>query len=132
MELRVFVCEDAEGIRFFLGDLFESIGGLQAVGAASTEAGAKSWLAINAADWDVVVVDLVLDEGSGFHVITAARQTHPQGRIVVFSAFASPAVRDHCMALGADAVFSKGEATNFAAWLAAQSAPRAPRRGPVA
>jgi two-component system, OmpR family, response regulator len=130
MDLRVFVCEDAEGIRFFLGDLFESIGGLQAVGSASTEAAAKSWLAINAADWDVVVVDLVLDEGSGFHVITAAKQTHPQGRVVVFSGFATPAVRSHCIGLGADAVFSKSEATNFAAWLSAQSAPRGPRGAP--
>jgi two-component system OmpR family response regulator len=127
MELRVFVCEDAEGIHFFLSELFESIGGLQMVASASTEAAARSWLAINAADWDVVVVDLLLDEGSGFGVITAARQTHPQGRVVVFSNFATPVVSDHCIALGADAVFAKSDATGLAAWLSAEAAPRAAR-----
>jgi two-component system, OmpR family, response regulator len=127
MELRVFVCEDAEGIHFFLSELFESIGGLQMVASASTEAAARSWLAINAADWDVVIVDLLLDEGSGFGVITAARQTHPQGRVVVFSNFATPVVRDHCIALGADEVFAKSDATGLAAWLSAQAAPRGAR-----
>jgi DNA-binding NarL/FixJ family response regulator len=124
VELRVFVCEDAEGIHEFLDDLFESIGGLHAVGSASTVAAAKTWLAINHADWDVTIVDLVLDEGSGFDVIAAAKQTHPQGRVVVFSMFASPVIRAHCISLGADAVFAKSDATGLAAWLAAQSAPR--------
>jgi DNA-binding NarL/FixJ family response regulator len=124
VELRVFVCEDAEGVQYFLRDLFESIGGLEPVGFASSEAAAKYWLALNQADWDLANVDLVLEEGSGFAVIPAAKQTHPQGRVVVFTMFASPVVAAHCQALGADAVFAKSDATGLAAWLAAQSGAR--------
>lgn len=127
MKLQVFVCEDVEGVQVFLGDLFESIGGLQVAGTATTEPAAKFWLAANQADWDLAIVDLVLEEGAGFGVITAARQTHPQGRVAVFSSFLTPAVLAHCVALGADAVFAKSDATGFVAWLAAQSAPRAAR-----
>lgn len=125
VELRVFVCEDVDGVQFFLADLFQTIGGLQVVGTAATEAAAKFWFVANQAEWDIAIVDLVLDEGSGFAVIAAARQTHPQGRVAVFSSFATPVVRDHCIALGADAVFTKSDATGFAAWLAHQAGARA-------
>jgi DNA-binding NarL/FixJ family response regulator len=124
VKLQVFVCEDIEGIQAFLGDLFESIGPLQVVGTATTEAAAKFWLAANQGDWDLAVVDLVLEDGAGFGVITAARQTHPQGRIAVFSSYLTPAVRAHCVAIGADAVFAKTDATGFSAWLSAQARPR--------
>ena len=120
MKREVFVCEDVEGIQFFLGDLFDSIGGLHVVGTATTEPAAKFWLAAHQGEWDLAIVDLVLEEGSGFGVITAARQTHPQGRIVVFSSFLTPTVAAHCAALGADAVFPKSDATRFVAWISEQ------------
>jgi len=120
VDTRVFVCDDADGIQFFIGDLFHSIGGLQVVGSASTEPQAKFWLVANQAEWELAIVDLVLDEGSGLGVITAARQTHPAGRVVVFSSYATPAIRTHCLSIGAEAVFSKSDATAFAAWLGAQ------------
>jgi two-component system, OmpR family, response regulator len=124
VELHVFVCEDIEGIQFFLGDLFESIGALKVVGTAATERAAKFWLVANQGEWDLAVVDLVLQEGAGFGVIAAARQTHPQGRIAVFSSYLTPTVRAHCVQLGADAVFAKTDATGFVAWLSAQAGGR--------
>jgi len=120
VDLRVFICEDVDGIHFFFGDLFQTIGGLQEIGAASTEGQAKFWLVANQADWDIAIVDLVLDEGSGFGVIQAAKQTHPAGRVVVFSNFVTPTVSAHCISLGADAVFAKSDATGLAAWLGLQ------------
>jgi hypothetical protein len=40
--------------------------------------------------------------------------------VVVFSNFVTPTVHAHCVALGADAVFAKSDATGFAAWLGQQ------------
>ncbi|HET8748697.1 MAG TPA: response regulator [Ramlibacter sp.] len=120
MDTRVFVCEDADGIQFFIGDLLQTIGGLEVVGSASTEPDAKFWLLANQAEWEIAIVDLVLEQGSGLGVITAARETHPAGRVIVFSSYATPAIRSHCLSMGAEQVFAKTEATAFSAWLAAQ------------
>ena len=55
------------GIRTLMGELFSAIGGLQLVGGAATEAEAKLWLSDNPGGWDLIV-DLILDEGSGIEV----------------------------------------------------------------
>ena len=52
-----------------------------------------------------------------------AREAHPDGKVVVFSAFASPAVNKHCLGLGADAVFSKTDTAEFIQWLSRQRSP---------
>jgi len=117
VELRVFLVEDLQRMRGLLGDLFASIGGLTVVGAAATEAEAKLWLDDHPGGWDVAVVDLVLDQGAGMEVIRRADKDPAGGRIVVFSSYATPGVRQHCLELGADAVFDKGETGEFIGWL---------------
>jgi DNA-binding NarL/FixJ family response regulator len=117
VELRVFLVEDLQRMRGLLGDLFSSIGGLTIVGAAPTEAEAKLWLDEHRGGWDVAVVDLVLDQGAGMEVIRRAKADPLGGRIVVFSSYATPGVRQHCLELGADAVFDKGETAEFIGWL---------------
>ena len=116
MELRVFLVEDLQRMRGLLGDLFSSIGGLTIVGAAPTEAEAKLWLDDHRGGWDVAVIDLVLDQGAGMEVIRRAKADPGGGRIVVFSSYATPGVRQHCLDLGADAVFDKSESGGFITW----------------
>jgi DNA-binding NarL/FixJ family response regulator len=116
VELKVFLVEDLQRMRGLLADLFSTIGGLQVVGAASTEAEAKLWLDEHRNEWDVAVIDLVLDQGSGMEVIRRARSEPTAGKVVVFSSYASPGVRQHCLDLGADAVFDKSETGPFIAW----------------
>ena len=117
MELRVFLVEDLQRMRGLLADLFSSIGGLKIVGASSTEAEAKLWLEDHPGQWDVAVVDLVLDQGAGMEVIRRCKADPNGGKVVVFSSYASPGVRKHCIELGADAVFSKSDTGGFIAWL---------------
>ncbi len=121
MELRVFLVEDLQRMRGLLGDLFSSIGGLTVVGAAPTEAEAKLWLDDHHGGWDVAVIDLVLEQGAGMEVIRRAKSDPTGGRIVVFSSYATPGVRQHCLNLGADAVFDKGQTGEFIAWLSGLS-----------
>lgn len=116
MELRVFLVEDLQRMRGLLADLFSSMGGLRVVGAASTEAEAKLWLDDHPGGWDVAVVDLVLDQGAGMEVIRRCRADPGGGKVVVFSSYATPGVRQHCLDLGADAVFDKSETTGFISW----------------
>jgi len=117
VELKVFLVEDLQRMRGLLGDLFSSMGGLKVVGSASTEAEAKLWLDDHPDGWDVVVIDLVLEQGSGMEVIRRCKADPAGGKVVVFSSYATPGVRQHCLDLGADAVFDKAETSAFITWL---------------
>ncbi|HEY0822741.1 MAG TPA: response regulator [Ramlibacter sp.] len=116
MELRVFLVEDLQRMRGLLADLFSSMGGLKIVGASSTEAEAKLWLEDHRGEWDVAVIDLVLEQGAGMEVIRRCKTEPGGGKVVVFSSYATPGVRQHCLDLGADAVFDKSETAGFISW----------------
>lgn len=119
MELRVFVVEDVANMRDLLKEVLASIGGMRLVGTASTEPEAKLWLEDNVGTWDVAVVDLVLDQGSGFGVVSFAKRNWPGQKVAVFSSYVSPGVQAHLRAMGADAIFDKVQSAPFIAWLAA-------------
>ena len=113
MELRVFVVEDLQRMRGLLDELFTSLGGIRVVGTAGTEAEAKFWLQENRGTWDVAVLDLVLEQGAGMNLIRQCKEMPGGGSVVVFSSFATPGVRRHCLELGADAVFDKSDPAGF-------------------
>ena len=110
-------------MRGLIQDLLASLGGLRLVGTAGTEAEAYLWLEEHPGRWDVAIIDLVLEQGSGLGVIKRARRAPRPGRIAVFSSYASAAVRQHCLDLGADAVFDKSQTAAFIEWLAGRSSP---------
>jgi DNA-binding NarL/FixJ family response regulator len=68
------------------------------VGTTGSEHEAKRWLAQN--DWDLAVIDLFLQEGSGMNVLDACRQRRPGQKVVVLSNHSSRDVRWRCMQLG--------------------------------
>lgn len=117
MELRVFLVEDMRKMRGLLADLFASLGGFRIVGTASTEAEADLWLEDHPKGWDVAVVDLLLEQGSGMGVLSHCRR-FGEGKVVVLSSYATPGVRKHCLELGADAVFQKDDSASFVGWCA--------------
>lgn len=108
MAVRVFVVEDLKPMRQLIGDLLESVGGYEVVGAADGETHATEWLMKNRGSWDLAIVDLLLAEGSGFTLLTRCKKdAEGSGSVVVFSDFVSPAVQQRCKKLGADGVISK-------------------------
>jgi len=109
----VFLLEDMQRMRGLLDDLFATLGGIRVVGTAATEAEGRLWLDDHPGEWDVAVIDLVLDQGAGIHLIGHAKAAPTAGSVVVFSSFATPGVRKHCMALGADAVYDKADTAGF-------------------
>jgi DNA-binding NarL/FixJ family response regulator len=117
MALRVFLVDDLISMHSLMRDLFAAVGAVQLVATASSEGEAKLWLEDHPGEWDVAVLDLVLQQGSGMGVIGPCRASHAAGQVVIFSSYVTPVIRDHCVRLGADHVFSKDETTQFITWL---------------
>lgn len=117
MALRVFLVDDLISMHSLMRDLFAAVGGVQLVATASSEGEAKIWLEDHPGEWDLAVLDLVLQQGSGMGVIGPCKQYGPAARVVIFSSYVTPVIRDHCLRLGADMVFSKDETAQFITWL---------------
>ncbi|WP_309246563.1 response regulator [Ramlibacter montanisoli] len=114
MTVRVFLVEDMKHVQEIVAELLTSLGDFRLVKAIGNEAEAGLWLSEHAGDWDLTVIDLVLDQGSGMGVVSRARESAGRdGRVIVFSDYASDGIRKHCLRLGADAVFLKSQTREF-------------------
>jgi len=107
MRLRIYLVEDSPVIRAALSESLEELVGARVVNGASTEAQACQWLADHPNDWDLAVVDLFLLEGSGLNVVKVCSQRELRQKVVVLTGYATAAMRQRCLASGADAVFDK-------------------------
>lgn len=108
MPINVFLVEDQQHMRSVLSELLLAVADFRFVGSAATEAEALSWLDTHRGLWDLCVIDLVLDQGSGIGVIVRARLRGGElSKVAVLSSFVSPGIRKHCLKLGADAAFQK-------------------------
>jgi DNA-binding NarL/FixJ family response regulator len=107
VELRTYIVEDNATIRENLIDTLEELASVQSLGWSDTEDEAKRWLAGHRAQWDLVIVDLFLKQGSGLGVIEACQERGREQRVVVLSNYATADMRRRCAQLGADAVFDK-------------------------
>lgn len=112
MTTRVFLVEDMKQVHAALAELLAAIGDFRVVGVAATEAEANLWLLENPGAWDLAIIDLVLEQGTGMSVVPKAAEAAQRaggGSVVVFSDYASEGIRAHCSKLGADAVFLKSQ-----------------------
>lgn len=111
MATRIFLVEDMQHVHGVLRELLASVGEFDLVAASATEAEAKLWLDEHPGGWDLAIVDLVLEQGTGMAVIPRARAAADDhgGKVVVFSDYASDGIHAHCRKLGADAVFLKSQ-----------------------
>lgn len=107
------VVEDLSSTQRLMDELFSSLGSFRLAAMVATEAEAIFWLEEHPDDWDLAVIDLVLEQGTGMGVIGRAKSLPTAGKVVVLSSYASEGVRKHCLRLGADAVFDKSEASEF-------------------
>jgi DNA-binding NarL/FixJ family response regulator len=105
--LRTFLVEDSPVIRENLIATLEEMTPVQVVGSADDEGGAKRWLDDPSHECELVIVDVVLRNGSGLGVLRAAAQPGSSRRFVVLTNYATADMRERCRALGADRVFDK-------------------------
>jgi len=105
--VRAYIVEDNATIRENLIGTLEELAGVVAVGFSETESQSAEWLQAHRSEWDLVIVDLFLKQGSGLGVIEACRQRDPRQQVVVLTNYATPDIRRRCEQLGVDAVFDK-------------------------
>jgi len=108
-KLRTYLVEDNPTIRDNLIATLEDLAEVVAIGYAETETAAKSWLCSNADAWDLAIVDIFLQEGSGLGVLEHLKQRGTHQHMVVLSNYSTPSIRDRCTQLGADRVFDKSQ-----------------------
>lgn len=106
MTTHVYLVEDNLVIRHGLLAAMEDIANMAVVGMAQTQIEALEWLNKHPAQWDLLVVDLFLVEGSGMEVVKACAVRRPTQRVVVLTNYAEVA-SSRAMLGGADAVFDK-------------------------
>jgi DNA-binding NarL/FixJ family response regulator len=107
VELRTYIVEDNATIRENLVDTLEELASVRSLGWAETENEAKAWIVSHRGQWDLVIVDLFLKQGSGLGVLEACQDRGREQRVLVLSNYATPDMRKRCALLGADAVFDK-------------------------
>lgn len=105
--LRVYLVEDSPLIRANLIDTLEELAPIEVVGSAESEEDALKWIDDHPADWDLLIVDMFLKSGSGSGVLRHCRDRDPERKAVVFTNYATPDMRQHCLKLGADVVYDK-------------------------
>ena len=111
-ELRAYVVEDNATIRENLIGALEELTCVRVVGNSATEDEGLQWLEQNTQQWDMVIVDLFLQRGSGIRLVQRINRRSSQ-KIVVFSNYVNASVRKRCAQLGVDAVFDKSTEIDF-------------------
>jgi two-component system OmpR family response regulator len=123
VSLITYLVEDNQTILDNLIETLEEIASVKVVGHAATEAEATLWLSVHDGQWQLAVVDLFLQEGSGLGVLANCRKREPQQKVVVLTNYATSDVRRRALTLGADAVFDKSnELEEFFAYCIAETA----------
>ncbi|MBG9388627.1 response regulator [Caenimonas aquaedulcis] len=111
--VRVFLVEDMNQLKGVIEDLLRSMGNFVVVASAGTEAEAILWLTENQGKWDLAVVDLVLEQGTGMGVIARTKGRPSASKVVVFSDYVTEGISKYCLKLGADAAIPKSDMPAF-------------------
>lgn len=105
--LTVFIVEDSPTIRQHLAATLEDLAPVRVVGDAADAATAIDCLAQTPPPCELAIIDVFLRQGSGLEVLAALQRAGSAIRRVVLTNYATPPMRAHCLALGAERVFDK-------------------------
>jgi len=107
-ELRILLIEDSRLLRERMIGMLTVPGLMRVAGTAETECEATALIDGN--DYDALVVDVELREGSGITAIRHARRSYAARRqplIIVLTNYALPTVHQRCIEAGADHFLDK-------------------------
>jgi two-component system OmpR family response regulator len=109
IKLLVFLVEDDATIRTQLTSAMTGLLDASIVGTAPSEPEATRWLSHNQGAWNLAVIDLFIEEGTGFSVMSNMRYPSEQEHVLVLTNSATAENREHAFKCGAEAVFDKTE-----------------------
>ncbi|MDB5741861.1 MAG: response regulator receiver protein [Polaromonas sp.] len=107
MTITAILVDDDKQLAESLIPMMEELAGVQVIAVAETPAEAVGLIARYEQKWQLLILDVVLRNGSGMHVLQACQNRLPHQRIVVLTNMATAGVRRRCLDLGVDAVFDK-------------------------
>lgn len=107
MLISTFLLEDQADIRDALVDGMQEYAPVRFIGMAETEDSAKKWLSANDSQWELLIVDIFLAQGSGMNVLKDCQSRSPRQKVVVLTSHTEEHLLRRCRELGADAVFDK-------------------------
>lgn len=107
MTLHIFLVEDDPAIRANLVEAMSSLLDVCFVGHAKSEPEAIEWLAAHRGHWNLAIVDLFIEQGTGFAVMNSIDRTPSHQRVVALTNSATHSNREHALECGAHAVFDK-------------------------
>jgi DNA-binding NarL/FixJ family response regulator len=116
MTLSAFLVEDSKVIRDNLIPALADLADVHVISTTASEGEAQIWLRGHTGKWDLGIVDLFLEHGSGLGVLALCRDRGALQRVVILTNYATSETRYRCLGLGADAVFDKS--TELEAFLA--------------
>lgn len=107
MSIATIVVEDNKSISENLIIALKEMTNVQVIAVAETPVDALALVDKNSADWELMILDLFLREGTGLSVLQACRDRIAHQHILVFTSMAIPNIRQKCLELGANAIFDK-------------------------
>ena len=105
--LHAYVVEDNLSLCETLVSTLEELTCVRVIGTGRGQAQAQQWLAQHTRGWDLLIVDLFLQGGSGMLLLQQLEPRAPWQKVIVFSNYVNAPVRKRCAQLGVDAVFDK-------------------------
>jgi DNA-binding NarL/FixJ family response regulator len=103
--MRVFIVEDSQALRERLNRTISSIPRIEVIGFADNARDALE--RIPKAKPDAVVLDIRLNESSGFEVLSVLKSQMPSPTVIVLTNYPYPQYRARYMQAGADYFFDK-------------------------
>lgn len=111
MAVRAFLVEDHPSVSESLAGALAELAHVEVIGQACSERQACDWLDAHAAEWNLVVVDIFLKEGSGMGVLAKCKTRQAHQKLVVLTGYATPEIRRLCEDFQVDRVFDKATDT---------------------
>ena len=105
--LRLILVEDSKIIQARLVEALEEIQHVTIVAKVDTQREATAIL--SSREWDIVILDLQLKEGTGLGVLKSLsiQGRKKNSKIIVYTNYSFPQYKERCLELGADYFFDK-------------------------
>lgn len=127
--IRCFIVEDSQVILHGLIDTLEQMLPIKVIGTSGDAKSAVAWLTAHSDQFDVVITDIFLKQGTGLDVLKHLQSMSDPFVRVVLTNYATTEVRKRCTALGADRVFDKSSELDELIEFCAQIQPRSTPSG---
>ena len=103
--MRVFIADDSEMVCERLTKMLQRLDGVEVVGKAHSVPDAIE--SISQLKPEVVVLDIQMPGGSGYHVLQNVKKDDPAPIVIMLTNYALPMYRQRSLAAGADYFFDK-------------------------